>query len=115
MGMQLRISRIPQLDHLASSIEPHDLRIPVERAEHEGDPTVVTEMRDRFDPASGEIEVGDEIRVQNPKRVVSLRRDIDPPDAGGCCGHEEHMLTRDELLDRIGDVIERLSHGNLSR
>ena len=39
-------------------MEPHDLRRPLEGAEHDGDATVLAQVRDRLDTATGLVQIG---------------------------------------------------------
>ena len=63
----------------AFAVEPHDVWLALESAEHERDATVLLHMRNGLGSAAHQIEIGHVGLVENPERVVALRRKIDPP------------------------------------
>src|SRR5580658_460242 len=66
----LRFHRSPVPMH------PQNVRRPLKRAEHQGDPPILLQMSDGLDAASVEIQVSDGGRTENPKRVQPLGREV---------------------------------------
>ena len=80
-------------------VEPDDVGPARERAEHQRDPAVLAQVRDRLDAAPGEVEVGDRVLVEHPERVEALGRHVDVAVVPAGRGRdEEHGLRLEELV-----------------
>jgi hypothetical protein len=73
---EIRKFRVAPLDHPSPPVQTDNFWRSLKRAEHQDDSPVLFQMRDRLDPAAGQVQVSDGIRPQNSKGVESLRRDI---------------------------------------
>src|SRR5688572_19632079 len=93
MRAQLLMFGRTGLCDVGCAMQPHDLRRSIERAEHEDDATVLTQVGDRFDAAAGEVEIGNLTRAEDAKGIESLWRTVD--ESAGIerrrC-HEKHPL-----------------------
>ncbi|CAB4926457.1 unannotated protein [freshwater metagenome] len=55
-------------DHHPVAVEAHDVGLAVERVEHDGDATVLAQMRDGLGAAADAIEIGHLVRTQHYER-----------------------------------------------
>lgn len=73
---QPRKLRLVRLDYAANAKQPENIWWTLERAEHQNDPAVLSQVCDRLHSASVEVNVGNGRRPQNTKRIEPFRRKI---------------------------------------
>src|SRR5271154_4013772 len=64
--------RFVRLDDAAAAIQTKNIRWPLERAEHENNPAIFSQVSDGLDPAAVEIDVSDRGWPQDAERVQSF-------------------------------------------
>lgn len=105
----------------AGSVQAQDLRLVLERAEHDRDLPVLAQVRDSLRTAASQIEVGHRGRPEYREGVpVSLRGDVDVAAApfGGqarSSRHEEDRLPGDKLSEPLIQFRVDLAHDALLR
>ena len=101
--------RLVGLDLRRGAVQPQNQWLTLERAEHQGHPVDVQEMRGGLIAAAGAVQPDDPIGPEDTKAIQPLRRDVHTSLAR-CCRHEEHVLGRDELRQSITDLAVLLRH-----
>ena len=93
------------LDDLAASMQPQRLGLLAERAEHDAEAAILTQMRRRFDAAAPAVEVRDGRVIQNGERPPqALGRDVDVAVSRQRRRRDEkHLLGLDEAAVGVGD------------
>jgi len=72
--------------------QSQDPRVAGERAEHECDPAVVTQVCDGLDAAAEQIEIGDGVVVDHRERIaISLGGEVDSPTFRGGAVAKKNM------------------------
>ncbi|HXR54839.1 MAG TPA: hypothetical protein VN793_07305 [Acidimicrobiales bacterium] len=103
---------VPDGNHLAGPVEAHDPGRAGEGTEHQDDAAVLTQVRDRLGAASGEVQIGGPMVVQDREGpLIALGRAVDV--AVGVKrrrGHEEHRLGLDEAGQPGVDVGIKAAH-----
>ena len=96
------------------TVEANDARCTLERAQHEHDPAVLPQVRNRLRAAADIIEIRQRTRVEHAKRIEPFRRQIDVASgAQGRRSHEKHLLSPDECFQTRVDLFECLAHADL--
>ena len=110
---QLGELRVGAQHGAAATVQPDDVGRPVERAEHQHDPPVLTQVGDRLGARPGVVQVGDLERAEHGERPGhALGRDVHPAVGAERCGaDEEDRLGQQEPGQTWVDRLENLAHG----
>ena len=60
-------------------MQSRDSRLPLERTEHQDNPAILFDVRNRLYATTRQIQIGDLRRTENSKRVLAFRRKINVP------------------------------------
>src|SRR5215475_12933809 len=102
---------IVRLQHFPPTIEPENEGRSLEGAEHNGDAAILLKMSDGLSAAAREVLIRKGIRIEDGKRVLTFRRDVDVTavfQRSG--GNEENVLLCDEGLETISYLGVDLTH-----
>src|SRR5262249_50727751 len=90
------VASVVEWEVLAAAVDAHDAGRAAERAPHERDAAVLTEVGGRLDAAAGQVDVADGPVVEDAEEIEALGREVDAAIAGERCrGHEDHGLSGD--------------------
>ena len=104
--------RLFWLDHSPLPVQAKNLRRSLKSAEHQHDSAVFFQMGHRFNPAAGQVQIGNGLRAQDPKRIESLRRYVDVATRiERRRPYKENRLRFDKFPDGIVDRRINFPHG----
>ena len=112
LRFQLGVPRLANLDDLTAAVQAHDPRWALERAQHDHDPSVLAQVRDRLRATAEQVEVADLLRAEDAQALDRpLGRDVDVTIAAARgSGDEEHPLAADPRRELGVDLLEDLAH-----
>ena len=108
---QLRKVGMLRQDGFAAAVDTHDFWRTLEGTKHDNDTFVFLYVGDRFDAATGEVEVSDLVFVEDAEGVAAFGRAIHVSvTVEGRGGYKENVLLGDPFAERWNDGLESFSH-----
>ena len=92
-------------------MEPDDFWCPLQCAKHDDNSPILLEMSDRFDSATGKVQIRYLMVTDDPLCVATFRRTVDVTVGGErCCGNEKYLLLSNPLCDIGIDGVVNFPH-----